>query len=389
MAEPKLLFLLSNDYGELSNALYVLGGTGLDAALLLPERLFDANRDALQIRSQRYATLADVVDALDAEQPDVVFLFSAYLYAINGIFDLHAVEALLTELERRPLRVVTSDPFLGLLLAHGASLFSEHHPQRQWLESHFARLAARLRELTHLYLVPPDGLAGEHKVSVFNPHILTDSATSRQRGARLAERSESYLRRPRWLFVLASEDYGTQVARLRREPFEALLLERLADAARAGRQPVLIAPQGCVDSISRASRPIRGLVSMSPCGHDLFVDLLLEAEYVFYWNIFSNSLLARLANRLPVAFFDRGHLAHAMPALLDLGLQTYFPGARLVLLDQRQELTLDALSALARQQEQTLAAATENLRRSPTPRELIDRLSAAPLRVSSALAGHR
>jgi hypothetical protein len=388
MAEPKLLFLLSNDYGELSTALYVLRGTGLDATLLLPERLFDANRDTLQVRSQLYANLADVVDALDREQPDVVFLFSAYLYAINGIFDLAAVEALLAELERRPVHVVTSDPFLGLLLARGMSLFSERHPQRQWLESHFARLAARLCEVTHLYLVPPDGLAGEHKVSVFNPHILTDTAASRQRAARLAARSGIELDRPRWLFLLASEDYAAQVARLRREPFEALLLERLADAARAGRQPVLIAPQACVDSVSRAGHAIRGLVAMSFCSHDLFADLLLEAEYVFYWNLFSNSLLARLANRLPVAFFDRGHLAHAVPALLDLGLKTYFPGAELVLLDQRQELMPDALTALDTQQHQTLAAATENLHRSPTPRELIDRLTAAP-RIPSLLAGQR
>ena len=102
-------------------------------------------------------------------------------------------------------------------------------------------------------------------------------------------------------------------------------------------------------------------------------------------NLFSNSLLARLANRLPVAFFDRGHLAHAMPALLDLGLKIYFAGAELVLQDQWQELMLDALATHAARQDQALEAAIENLRRSPTPRELIDRLSAAPHRVPSSL----
>jgi hypothetical protein len=147
MAEPKLLFLLSSDYGELSNALHFLRGTGLDATLLLPVRLFDANRDTLQVRSRPYATLGDVVEALARERPDVVFLFSAYLYAINGILALDAVEALLTELERRHVCVVTSDPFLGLLRADGGSLFSEQHPQRQWLQDHFGRLAARVRDL--------------------------------------------------------------------------------------------------------------------------------------------------------------------------------------------------------------------------------------------------
>jgi hypothetical protein len=374
MAEARLLFLLSNDYGELSNALYVLRDEGLDATLLLPERLFDANRDALAVRARRYGTLADVIDALDSERPDIVFLFSAYLYVVNGIFELGTVEALLDELQGRHLRVITSDPFLGLLLAHGASPFSERHPQRQRLTDHFVQLAARLRDVTHLYLVPPNGLAGERKVSVFNPHILSDAASMQQRRTRLADRISIDLRRPRWLFLLASEDYGAQIARLGREQFEALLLERLEDAAHAGRQPLLIAPQPCVDSLSRAGRAIPGLVLLSFCAHDLFADLLLEAEYAFYWNMLSNSLLARLANRLPALFFDRGHLAYAIPALLELGLKTYFAGAQFAVLDQRQGLAPGALAELAAAQQLTLGNAIENFLRSPTPRELVQRL---------------
>jgi hypothetical protein len=374
MADARLLFLLSNDYGELSNALYVLGGTGLDATLLLPERLFDTNRDTLAVHARRYRTLDDVIEALDSARPDIVFLFSAYLYGINGIFELPMVEALLDELQRRHLRVVTSDPFLGLLLAHGTSPFSERHPQQQWLTDHFTQLAARLRDVTHLYLVPPDGLAGSRKVSMFNPHILSDAASRQQRGVRLADRIAVDPQRARWLFLLASEDYGAQIARLGREQFEALLLDRLEDAAHAGRQPLLIAPQPCVESLSRAHRAIPGLILLSFCAHEMFTDLLLEAEYAFYWNMLSNSLLARLANRLPVFFFDRGHLAHAMPALLELGLKTYFSGAQLAVLDQRRQLVPAALGALAAGQNLRLGSATENFLRSPLPRELVQRL---------------
>ena len=389
MTEPKLLFVLSNDYGELSNALYVLRGTGLHAVLLLPERLFDTNRDALQVAAQRYTSPADVLAAVDREQPDVVFLFSAYLYAINGIFDLGAVEALLGELRRRPLRVVTSDPFLGLLLEQRGALFSDRHPQRRALEDHFARLAAHLASVTHLYLAPADGLAGTHKVALFNPQIISDAPSTQQRGPRLAARLGIDLRRPRWLFLLGSEDYGAQVTRLGRESFEAMLLSRLEDAAQAGRQPVLIAPQPCIDALARAGRAVDGLISLSFCGYDLFVDLLLEAEYVFYWNVLSNSLLARLANRLPAFFFDRGHLAHVMPALLHLGLKTYFPGAELMLLDQGQRLTTNALGALAAEQERSLDTAFDNLRRSPTPRELIEQLMSIPSPVAREGQGER
>ena len=382
MVEPKLLFVLSSDYGELSNALYVLRGTGLDATLLLPERLFDTNRDTLQVPARRYTSPADVLAVVEREQPDVVFLFSAYLYAINGIVDLGAVEALLGELRRRRLRVVTSDPFLGLLRESRGALFSDRHPQRQALEGHFARLASRLADVTHLYLAPADSLAGAHKVALFNPEVITDAASIRQRGARLAARVGIDLRRPRWLFVLGSEDYGAQVTRFGRESFETVLLSRLEDAAQAGRQPVLIAPQPCIDALARSGRTADSLISLAFCSYDLFVDLLLEAEYVFYWNVLSNSLLARLANRLPALFFDRGHLAQVMPALLDLGLKTYFPGAELALLDQRERLAASTLVALAARQERALETALDNLRRAPAPRELIEQL----MSVSSPVA---
>jgi hypothetical protein len=375
MAEPRLLFLLSGDYGELSSAVYFLRGTGLDATLLLPGRLFEVNRDTLPARSGRYDSLADVIGFLDSARPDLMLLFSGYLYAINGILELPAVEALLDELKARRIRVVTSDPFLGLLRARGASPFSDRHPQRQWLTDHFARLATGLQDVTHLYLVPPDGVSGERKVSVFNPDIVSESGMQ-QRTERLARRIALDPQRPRWLFLLASEDYGAQIARLGRDRFEALLLERLEDTARAGCQPLLMGPRPCVEVLSTAGRGIPGLILMSFCAHDLFEDLLLEARYVFYWNVLSNSLLARMANRLPVLFFDRGHLANAMPALLELGLETYFDGAQLPLLDQRKALTPGVLAELAVAQDSTLRGALENFRRSPLPRALVRQLLA-------------
>jgi hypothetical protein len=374
MAEPRLLFLLSNDYGELSNALYLLRGSQLDATLLLPERLFEANAGSAGIAAQRYRTMEDVLGALDRARPDLVLLFSAYLYAINGILEVSQLEALLFELARRRIAVATSDPFLGLAAATGVSPFSERHPQQRWLTQHFEQVSDLLRDVTHVYLVPAGGLAPPRKASFFNPLGFGNPLATEQRSARLVERMGADATRRRWLFVLAAEDYGAQVARLGRENFEALLWQRLQDAAHAGCQPVLIAPPPCAETLARSAQAVPGLLLTSFCGHDVFTDLLLEAEYAFYWNVLSNSLLARMATGAPVLFFDRGHLAQAMPPLLELGLKTYFPGAQLALLDQRQPLTTETLERLAAQQVRTLADAIGNLKRSPTPRQLVDRL---------------
>ncbi len=111
---------------------------------------------------------------------------------------------------------------------------------------------------------------------------------------------------------------------------------------------------------------------MSFCGHSLFMDLLLEAEYAFYWNLVSNSLLIRMVNRKPVFFFGHGHLANAMPRLLEFAMAAYFPGAQLALLDQADALSAGDLAKRASAQDHTLARAIENLYRSPSPAELVE-----------------
>src|SRR5262245_25827695 len=91
----RLLLVVSQDYGELSNARYLLTGCGFDAALLLPERLRTAGDSGVPARAYGYRSLADVADALACERPDVVFLLSAYLFALNGLLGSEDVRPLL------------------------------------------------------------------------------------------------------------------------------------------------------------------------------------------------------------------------------------------------------------------------------------------------------
>src|SRR4051794_23969140 len=107
----KLLFVLSNDFGELANALELVAGTALETVLLMPDRLWQTNRDLAGTHS--YRGLADLIKAIDQQRPEVVFLFSGYLYAINQLLEVADVAALLQALKERHCRIVTSDPFLG------------------------------------------------------------------------------------------------------------------------------------------------------------------------------------------------------------------------------------------------------------------------------------
>lgn len=374
----RLLIVVSQDYGELSNALQLTRGTRLRATLLLPDKLLAANRAGLPLPAARYATAREVVDAVDRERPDLVCLFSAYLFVANNLFDLAAFDALLGELRERRVALVTTDPFLGLMQQPGPLPFSERHPARDWLRTHFAAVARLLAGVPHVYHAPPDPAPAVPWAAFFNPAmLLTDSARAAHAATR--ERIAGVDRaRAHWLFVLAQEDYGAQAARLGRAAFEALLLDRLRDTQAARRQPVLVAPRGCVGALAATGRVPDGAALLPFCGQAEFEALLMSAEHVFYWNLFSNSAPARFVNRLPALFFDIGHMAHALPTLLELGLRSYYPGAVLHPLDQRQPLAPEHLTARAAEQAASLEAARDRFLAQLGPEATVEQLIGAP-----------
>jgi hypothetical protein len=372
--KAKLLFILSNDYGELSNALYLVMGEPFDTTLLMPGRLYALNKDSLVVPTRRYSVLADVIAAVEDESPDIIFIFSGYLYTINNIFDLPTLAKLVDSLRSRHCRVVTSDPFLGLMARLDNNTFSDRHPAKAALTNHFSRVFAVLRDVPHLYLVDIGTSANVSHVSFFNPHIVLDQAEKSARGEGLTQ--ELGITEPEhvWLYVLASEDYGYQMGVHGGTRFENLLIARLRDAELARRQPVLIAPQPCIDSLRSHDALPQDALLLPFCRYDHFTSLLLAAEHAFYWNIFSNSLLLRVVNYRSVFFFAQGHMVHAIKPLFEVGMKYYYADSELPLLSPEQALVPEELASLARGQEQSLEAARSHFRRSPTPQEMVEQL---------------
>ena len=177
-----------------------------------------------------------------------------------------------------------------------------------------------------------------------------------------------------WVYVLSLEDYGGQVARHGRAKFDEMLIGTLQQTAQEGRQPVLVGPDVALGAIRGRVPAIDDLVLLEFCSHEIFKALLLRAEYVFYWNIFSNSIPARIANHLPVFFFDAGHMVHAIPPLFELGMRHYYVGAELTYLDQQQELTAAGLAVPAAEQEHVFRKAREYFPRSPTPDAMVEQI---------------
>jgi hypothetical protein len=370
----RLLFILSEDFGELANAMYLVRGQECDPVLLMPGRLFALHQGRLNARTRVYSTAGDVLTAVDQERPDLVLLFCGYLYVSNDIMSVEDLENLIRELCAHGCRLVTSDPFLGLLASLDADTFG-NHPARRALTEVFSRLFTLLKPFP-LYLVNPRGTTGTTNVTFFNPHIIVPPAAVASFARAIHQELGADPSRRRWLFVLSHEDYGAQMMHHGRDRFADMLAGMLRQTLAAGRQPVLVGPPACFAALQGRATGIDGLIPLTFCPYDLFLALLLEAEYVFWWNVFSNSVLARAVNRLPIFFFDRGHLARAVRPFFDLAMRWYYPDSELPYLDPTEPLEPVTLAEAAARQDRGLAGAIENLRQAPAPRVMVEQLMA-------------
>jgi hypothetical protein len=382
--ESRTLFVISNDYGELALAMFFLQGQAFapSSALLLPDRLYAMNKERLSIKTGHYGSVEDILESVRVHEPGVVFLFSAYLFRINRIFSHQDVERLVRSLRERGVRIVTSDPFLRLAAKvtprqvrvaapRGSWLrFLQRGPERE-LALDLVRAARILQEETHIYPGLSLGLTRaeqERSVTFFNPDIAGDGVP--RMPADDARTSGGGLKR--WLFILAATDLRLQRGLWGRQRFTVMIRRKLEQTLLAGRQPVLVAPPDLIDDLSAKAL---GSVELVPfCPFPEMISRLIEAEHAFYWNVFSCSMLVRLAIGQPVFFFDRGHMARVIEPMYEWGRRFHFGDWRPVTLETGQPLTAEKLDELALVQQTEFDAFRRKWRESPSPQDLVDRL---------------
>ena len=178
------------------------------------------------------------------------------------------------------------------------------------------------------------------------------------------------------MFILSNEDYVYQVQLLGEASFLETLDRRLSDSARARRLPYLVAPEECLRKLEKRPSAVR-FEGFSKCGYRTFDQILMSAEYAFYWNAISNSILRRAVAELPVFFFHQGHLDHAVRGIRERAMAQYYKGASLPLLDPTLDLDPGLLEQLAKSQIQGFGEARESVFSQPSPDEMVERLLAS------------
>jgi tetratricopeptide (TPR) repeat protein len=392
---PRLLFVLDTDFGELATVKFFILGQELAgrSTLLLPEKLYRHNVDAIPGRTQRYASADDILAAVDREQSDIVLLCAGYLLCPHLEFTAGDLARLIDGLRERGCRIVTADPFLGQMSRQDPrtvirfEITGEHvrrmaaaagfpgvaddmiksrrdAEERTWIS--FTRSERILRNTYHLYpsycdLAGDVGETDARNLAFFNDRLL--------RPARSPDGST-----PHWLFILGTADCEIQAVVEGETAFVDIVAKKLLETRAAGRHPVLIGPRAFVEQLMARMPTAVGIDILSQCPFTQFYALLLSAEHTFYWNIVSHSLLIRLYNQLPIVQFDHGHLIRTAPAIYDRIVGWYYQGWAPPVRNHHEPLTLATVEGWAAEYRPHAGRLVARYRRAPSPEQMIGEL---------------
>ncbi|MEH6515136.1 MAG: tetratricopeptide repeat protein, partial [Halioglobus sp.] len=388
--KARLLFILDNDFGELTTLMYLmLGQEWTDHIMvLMPERLYQTNSQAFPGRTYHYQSIEDVELIVDSFQPDIVFLCSGYLYNMHDIFSLEELGSLVDLLDKRDCKVVTTDPFLGVLsrqpvsslisidvpdasnLALPAYVFehlqSVKKEQDEWIVKKLAGAERTLRARLHLYPAHARPAAGEacvtdtREIAFFNSKLICKEALEPEAGTK-----------PHWIFILSATDLDTQLMFEAVRGFTEIVARLLKQAIETGRRPIFVGPEKFIRDLTHEMRGHEGAELLSFCSFTRLASLLLTAEHAFYWNSVSHTILLRSFNELPVILFDRGHLVRNVEAIYERVVDWYYQGLQPIYMDHYQPLTLENLDAATVDFKRAAGRMGQDFQQSPDPQSLI------------------
>lgn len=398
---PRLLFVIDNDYGALGTVMYLLHRQRLAAraTLVLPRSRHELHKDQLSVASRPYQSLQDVLAIIEADPPDVVCLVSGYLLPRHNLLSIAALRKLIGLLRERGCKVATSDPYLGtfeevananILVRTGAfhrnlarylgglpSVYEffarlvELYIKKR-LERHVRRLSKVMRDVTHIYPVPIDrAQAGARAISFFNPLYIRSPDELRANAAMVAAFPDMAPGKPRWLFVLAQFDLLYLEKKYGMRAFVEIVAAKIRETLACGKHATFIGPAAIIDELSRHFPRDSGVSLLARCAFEDFEQRLLDAEIVFYWQIFSTSAFLRLWNGLPVFFFDQGHSSRFSKPMHEAGLKYYFIGASPIYLDIEKPLDAAALMQLSGGFRASAEDSRQRLAHLPTPDAMV------------------
>lgn len=383
----RTLFILDNDFGELTTVMYLILGQECfaDARILLSPRLYEKNHDVLPGRTDVWSSEQHLAEKIETLRPRVVVFASGYVLPVHRLLTVDAMDRLCALARRHDAVVMTTDPFLGLISQWSGrgldQLISIDIPKNAnehlvavkqaadaMLHAALSKAENVLRTLPHLYpsYTEMDGLATAptdgRNISFFNDALLLPPDIS---VTAAKERGTSH-----WMFVISEVDYQIQTMFMGSIEFAGVVANLLTQTVQLGRQVIFAGPAELLDLLKPTLATQEQIHLLTFCSFPRFMSLLLSSEYSFYWNVVSHTILMQLWNGRPVILFNRGHLARSVSALYERVIAWYYQGWEPPYLHHNAALSLSALEEAVAPHSRHLNQIMARFRRAPSPATL-------------------
>jgi len=386
----RILFVVDNDFGEFTLVMYFILGQKCfrNARILLSPRLYKRNSGTPDRRLAMWTSEQDLAENIATWRPRVVVFASAYLFPIHDLLSSEAVGRLCDLCRRVNAVVVTADPLLGLLsqwstrgLERLISIDIPPNADQMLLDAKriadaklhrvFSETEKILRAAPHLYpsYTEVEGLdpatSDIRNICFFNEALLLPPHI--QNGPTVSAGPPAGDGSSHWMFTISEADVFTQSVFMGRDAFIRNVADLLTQTAQLGRHALLLAPTEILQLVARVLVSRERIHLLPFCSFIRAMSLLLSAEYSFYWNVVSHSILMQLWNGKPVVLFNRGHLARAAPALYERVIAWYYQGWEPSYLNHTAPLSLSALENATAPYVKNRDNIMARFRRAPSP----------------------
>ncbi len=293
----KVLFITSQDFGELGLATFFARNQPFQSTFAVPAKkaaYFDEVVDIMYA----YSSVTELQRIIKNEAPDVISLNTGYLIVNGGLATMDEFQSFFEYLKELGCPVITTDPFVRVYDSYPECAFALDGRPLEALKTEITFLSDYLKDLPHIYGFPCVSSL-EKGFSFYNDRFCLSEK----------DRWKDPEQKDYWLFVLGEIDYSLLLAK-HGEFLITELAKRLTEICQNEQNRVrCVFPKRLAELLREPLSSLKNLQILDFVTLKTFEALVSESHVVFYWNVFSNSIMLCYYYDIPFLCFDKGHLA--------------------------------------------------------------------------------
>jgi hypothetical protein len=380
----KILYILSDDFGEIAVVNMFIPKVPYDVLQVYSEKMYEY-QDAPATIKKRCRSLKSVKKIIEEFKPQIVIMSSGYQFAILGMYPNSEIRKLVSYIQNKNIKIITTDPWMKIFSLYPKLTFSNIklinsvpelyrpviHKRFTQINILHAQASEIFKNIPHIYAFPVS-LPNCYSFFNVNAHVNNEEIYLKRASPLFQYDVENS-----WLFILSAVDYAMQWSLYGRGIFHCFE-KRLSEILNEKKNKVVvIAPENYKAHLKNKFKGNGSISVISFCKFTLYQSILLTAKVVFYWNVFSASVIQRIATKKPVLFFSKGHMCDVCPGLYEHGLRYWYQGIEPTFMDVTKPLPDDLQQDLFEKEKNNLQKICEQWERQPSPESVTEKIMSA------------